>query len=123
MSAVLAVKVDNESHTADNIAALLKDCVNVKYQLETRLDSITTDNGANFRAAVNQLVEQDIIEEDPSCACHTFNLVVKSAIDPDRTKVAESSTRDLVHLFREFYQEQLSETRIFKATAERENQV
>eukprot|EP00731_Ephydatia_muelleri_P021588 Em0014g179a len=99
VSAVLAVKVDNKSHTADNIAALLKDCVNVKYQLGTRLDSITTDNGANFRAAVNQLVEQDIIEEDPSCACHTFNLVVKSAIDPDRTKVAESSTRDLVHLF------------------------
>ena len=69
VSAVLAVKVDNESNTADIIAALLKECVNVKYQLGTRPDSITTDNGANFRAAVNQLVEQDIIEEDPSCAC------------------------------------------------------
>ena len=39
VSAVLAVNVDNVSHTADNIAALLKDCDNVKYQLGTRLDS------------------------------------------------------------------------------------
>ena len=66
MSAVLAVKVDNQSHTAENIAALLKDCVNVKYQLRTRLDSITTDNGANFKAAVNQLLEENVAEEDPS---------------------------------------------------------
>ena len=96
VSAVLAVKVDNESHTAENIAALLTDCVNVKYQLGTRLDSVTTDNGANFRAAVNQLLEQNIVEEDPSCACHTFNLVVKNALDP---KVPDSLTSDLVHLF------------------------
>lgn len=70
--------------------------VNLKYQLGTRLDSITTDNGANFRAAVNQLLEQDIVEEDPSCACNTFSLVVKNALDP---KVPNSSTSDLVHLF------------------------
>ena len=95
MSAVLAVKVDNELHTAENIAALLTDCVNVKYQLGTRLDSVTTDNGANFRAAVNHLLEQNIVEEDPSCACHTFNLVVKNALDP---KVPDSLTNDLVHL-------------------------
>ena len=97
MSALLAVKVDYQSHTAENIAALLKDCVNVKYQLRTRLDSITTDNGANFKAAVNQLLEENVAEEDPSCACHTFSLVVKNAIDP---KVGGSSTTDLVQLFR-----------------------
>ena len=56
--------------TAENIATLLTDCVNVIYLLGTRLDSVTTDNGANFRAAVNQLLEQNIVEEDPSCACH-----------------------------------------------------
>ena len=72
VSAVLAVKVDNQSHTAENIAALLKDCVNVKYQLRTRLDSITTDNGANFKAAVNQLLEENVAEEDPSCACMPY---------------------------------------------------
>ena len=65
-----------------NIAALLTDYVNVKYQLRTRLDSVTTDNGANFRAMVKQLLEQNIVEEDPSCACHTFSLVVKNALDP-----------------------------------------
>ena len=97
VSTVLAVKVDNQSHTAENIAALLKDCVNVKYQLRTRLDSITTDNGANFKAAVNQLLEENVAEEDPSCACHTFSLVVKNAINP---KAGGSLTTDLVQLFR-----------------------
>ncbi|KAL5486607.1 hypothetical protein EMCRGX_G019110 [Ephydatia muelleri] len=50
LSAVLAVSVDNESHTADNIATFLKECSEVRYQMGTRLDSITTDNGANFKA-------------------------------------------------------------------------
>ena len=34
-----------ESHTAENIATLLKECSEVRYQMGTRLDSITTDNG------------------------------------------------------------------------------
>ena len=33
VSAVLAVKVDKESYTAETIAALLKDCASIKYQL------------------------------------------------------------------------------------------
>ena len=31
----------------------------------TRLDSITTDNGANFKAAVQQLLDEDVTEENP----------------------------------------------------------
>ena len=54
----------------------------------TRLDSITTDNGANFKAAVQQLLDEDVTEENPACACHTFSLVViKIAIDPCKKKV------------------------------------
>ena len=51
VSAVLAVKVNNEFHTADNIAALLKDYVNVKsvllYQLGTWLEIITGSRKCN----------------------------------------------------------------------------
>ncbi|KAL5473994.1 hypothetical protein EMCRGX_G028564 [Ephydatia muelleri] len=66
LSAVLAVSVDNESHTAENIATLLKECSEVRYQMGTRLDSITTDNGANFKAAVQQLLDEDVTEENPA---------------------------------------------------------
>ena len=77
-----------ESHTAENIATLLKECSEVRYQMGTRLDSITTDNGANFKAAVQQLLDEDVAEENPACACHTFSLVViKNAIDPCKKKV------------------------------------
>ena len=73
MSVVLAVKVDTESHTEDNIAYCITKRLcqcEIPSELGTRLDSINTDNGANFRVAVNQLAEQDIIEKDP-CACHS----------------------------------------------------
>ena len=68
-------------HTAENIATLLKECSEVRYQMGTRLDSITTYNGANFKAAVQQLLDEDVTEENPACACHTFSLV-KNAIHP-----------------------------------------
>ena len=71
-----------ESHTADNVAQLLKDCTQLRYQMGTRLDSIITDNGANFKAAVQILLNEDCTEENPACACHTFSLVVKNSIDP-----------------------------------------
>ena len=44
------------------------------------------DNGANFKAAVQQLLDKDVTEENPACACHTFSLVVKNAIDPCKKK-------------------------------------
>lgn len=75
-----------ESHTAENIASLLKECTELTYQMGTRLDSITTDNGANFKAAVQQLLDEDVVEENPACACHTFNLIIKQAIDPSKTQ-------------------------------------
>ena len=50
------------------------------------------------RLAVNQLLEKNVIE-DPSCACHSFNLVVKGALDPGKAKVLQYSTRDLHSVF------------------------
>ena len=67
----------------------MKECCDLKYHMGTRLDSVTTDNGANFKAAVKQLLEDNIIEETPSCACHTFNLVIKDAVNPCKKKVSE----------------------------------
>ena len=61
---------------------LIKDCTQLRYQMGTRLDSITTDNGANFKAAVQILLNEDITEENPACACHTFSLVVKKFYRP-----------------------------------------
>ena len=79
----------SDSHTAENIASLLKECSEMTYQMGTRLDSITTDNGANFKAdAVQQLLDEDVVEENPACACHTFNLIVKHAIDPSKTQAS-----------------------------------
>eukprot|EP00731_Ephydatia_muelleri_P024216 Em0016g487a len=52
MSCVLGVAISNVSHTAEEIASLVKDLVNVEFMLENRLDSIGTDQGANFLAAI-----------------------------------------------------------------------
>ena len=45
-------------------------------------------NGANFKAAVKQLLEENIVEETP-CGCHTFNLVIKDAVHPCKKKVSK----------------------------------
>ena len=65
-----------------HIAQRLKECSEVRYQMGTRLDRIATNNGANFKAAVQHMLDKDVMEENPACACHTFSLVVKNAIDP-----------------------------------------
>eukprot|EP00731_Ephydatia_muelleri_P006854 Em0003g1102a len=63
MSCVLGVAISNVSHTAEEIASLVKDLVNVEFMLENRLDSIGTDQGANFLAAVRLLIEEGVSEE------------------------------------------------------------
>ena len=70
----------------------------------TRLDSVTTDNGANLKAALKKLLEENIIEETPSCACLTFNLVIKDALDPCKKKVSKYYIVGIIptqtHIFR-----------------------
>jgi hypothetical protein len=80
-SAVLGVAISNVSHTADEIAALVNKVTNVDFMLDDRLDAMTTDNGANFKAAVAKLIENGVLEEDARCACHTIQLSIKASYE------------------------------------------
>ncbi|KAL5505882.1 hypothetical protein EMCRGX_G007421 [Ephydatia muelleri] len=64
----------------------------IKYTLDDRLDAIATDNGANFVAAMEDLLENGICEEHVRCACHTLQLSIKNHIDPPKPKNASAST-------------------------------
>ena len=64
----------------------------IKYTLDDRLDAIATDNGANFVAAMEDLLENGICEEHVRCACHTLQLSIKNHIDPPEPKNASAST-------------------------------
>lgn len=103
MSAVLGVSISNVSHTAEEIVSLLNE-LGVKYTLDDRLDAIATDNGANFVAAVEELLETGICEEHVRCACHTLQLSIKNYIDPAKPNNAPAAptnpTSDLVSTFR-----------------------
>ena len=69
------------SHTAEEIASVVKDLVNVEFMLENRLDSISTDQGANFIAAVQLLIEEGASEEQVRCACHKLQLSIKNSLE------------------------------------------
>eukprot|EP00731_Ephydatia_muelleri_P017605 Em0010g703a len=93
MSCVLGVAISNVSHTAEEIASLVKDLVNVEFMLENRLDSIGTDQGANFLAAVRLLIEE---EEQVRCSCHKLQLSIKTSLEEQHNPQAAA----LVTLFR-----------------------
>lgn len=69
------------SHTAEESASVVKDLVNVEFMLENRLDSISTDQGTNFIAAVQLLIEESICEEQVRYACHELQLSIKSCLE------------------------------------------
>ena len=74
LSAVLAISISNVSHTAQEITHYgIGDQV---YIIDDRLDAIATDNGANFVAAMEDLLENGICEEHVRCACHTLQLSI-----------------------------------------------
>ena len=102
LSAVLAVSISNVSHTAEEIAALVQE-LGIKYTLDDRLDAIATDNGANFVAAMEDLLENGICEEHVRCACHTLQLSIKNHIDPSKPKngsTPTNATSELIGIFR-----------------------
>eukprot|EP00731_Ephydatia_muelleri_P036964 Em0365g2a len=72
LSAVLAVSISNISHTAQEIGSLIME-LGIKYTLDDRLDAIATDNGANFVAAMEDLLENGICEEHPKNASASTN--------------------------------------------------
>eukprot|EP00731_Ephydatia_muelleri_P034762 Em0075g15a len=96
MSCVLGVAISNVSHTAEEIASLVKDLVNVEFMLENRLDSIGTDQGANFLAAVRLLIEEGVSEEQVRCSCHKLQLSIKNSLEEQHNPQAAA----LVTLFR-----------------------
>ena len=51
------------SHTAQEIASIVKEMANTEIMLEIRLDAIASDQGANFVAAVRLLIEEGVGEE------------------------------------------------------------
>ena len=63
-----------------------------KCTLDDRLDAIATDNGANFVAAMEDLLENGICEGHVRRACHTLQLSIKNHIDPPKPKNASAST-------------------------------
>ena len=72
----------------------------MKYTIDDRLDVIAIDNGANFVAVVEELLERGICEQHVRCACHTLQLSIKNYIDPAKPKNAPAAptnpTSDLV---------------------------
>ena len=44
--------------------------VSTEFMLQNRLDAIATDQGANLVAAIRQLIEEGVTEEQVRCSCH-----------------------------------------------------
>eukprot|EP00731_Ephydatia_muelleri_P035155 Em0100g1a len=73
----------------------------IKYTLDDRLDAIATDNGANFVAAMEDLLENGICEERD--VRQTLQLSIKNHFDPPKPKNASASTNatsELIAVFR-----------------------
>lgn len=69
------------SHTAEEILSIVKDIANTEFMLENRLDVIATDQGANFVAAIRQLIEEGVTEEQVRCSCHKLQLSIKNSLE------------------------------------------
>lgn len=68
-----------ERKTADHISELIKETI-VSFSLETQADSVTTDRGSDFVAAVEKLVDEGVVENHLSCACHMASRTMKLGI-------------------------------------------
>ncbi len=70
-----------ESHTADNLAAALRDALHDWQLDENKLSAITTDNAANIAAAIRSLNWPWL-----NCFGHNMNLAVTHAVQDQRQK-------------------------------------
>ena len=66
------------SHTAEEIASVVKEMANTQFML---VDAIASDQGANFVAAVRLLIEEGVSEEQVRCSCHKLQLSIKNALE------------------------------------------
>ena len=69
----------------------------IKYTLDDRLDAIATDNGANFLAAVEDLLENGMCEEQVQCACHAYPPIV--ILIHQGLTIPTNATRELIEIF------------------------
>ena len=69
------------SHTAQEIASIVKEMANTEFMLENRLDAIASDQRANFVAAVRLLIEEGVGEEQVRLSCHKLQLSIKNALE------------------------------------------
>lgn len=67
-----------KSHTAENLANILRKTLADKWKLMDKVTAIVTDNAANIKKAVTLLNIQQI-----SCNAHTLNLIVQNSIEAD----------------------------------------
>ena len=89
---LIGLNLKNSTHTAEAIMALVQG-VTTKFHLGDTLDSITTDSGANFVAAVKRLVDIGYTEENPRCACHSIQTSLSKALRPKKKlNVADEHT-------------------------------
>eukprot|EP00731_Ephydatia_muelleri_P025395 Em0017g478a len=95
----VSITTDAATMHTEEIASVVKDLVNVEFMLENRLDSISTDQGANFIAAVQLLIEEGVSEEQVTCACHKLQLSIKNYLEAKMEKSTPSAYA-LVCLFR-----------------------
>jgi hypothetical protein len=70
-----------EKHEANEIFRVAQWCMQAKFNLEERVDAVTTDNGANFVLAVQQMVKEGTCEDSMRCACHSLQLCIKKALE------------------------------------------
>ena len=86
-SAVLACNRMEETHTAVNIEMFLDQTI-TRFQLNGKVVSITTDNGANIVRAVHNTAIAHV-----PCFAHTLNLAVMDVINKDFQEIKDLRTR------------------------------
>ena len=81
---VLAVFLAEQSETADFISTKLKETLESQLGIRRKLHCITTDEGQNFLAAVDNLKHGEVVRESVRCACHRVQLLMKNAYNDEK---------------------------------------
>lgn len=81
-----------QSHTADNLAAFMKDTI-AEWGLSDRVAAIVTDNAANMKLAAEKCNWRRL-----SCFAHTINLIVHSGLEVIQDIVLK--VKDIVSYFK-----------------------
>ena len=95
---VLQTRSVPESHTAVNVASNLQAVV-MEWDLSTKLQGISTDNGRNIVNAV----KENLCWKHIPCFGHTLQLAIKSGLDLPTVSALATRCRKLVGHFRHSY--------------------